>query len=92
MLYFKLSSTLMLDVHNKLMPSNICDMFTLTQDIHNYNTRSSSSGNLYINYSRLNLQKNTFPIIGAKMWNSLPEDLRHLPEQEFKSKCISNSS
>ena len=70
MLYFKLSSTLMLDVHNKLVPSNICDMFTLSQDIHNYNTRSSSSGNLYINYSRLNLQKNSFPIIGAKIWNS----------------------
>ena len=28
MLYFKLSSTLMLDVHNKLVPSNICNLFT----------------------------------------------------------------
>ena len=48
MLYFKLSSTLMLDITTNSAPQNICNLFTSTQDIHQYNTRSASSGNYYI--------------------------------------------
>ena len=33
---------LMHDVYNNGMPSNIFDLFTPTQDIHRYNTHSSS--------------------------------------------------
>lgn len=49
MLYVKLSSLLMHDVHNNLIPSNLSGMFTLSHQIHNHNTRSSSAGNYYIN-------------------------------------------
>ena len=83
LLYFKLSSTLMPDVYNKVIPSNISDLFTPTQDIHHYNTRFSSTDNFYINYSWLNHHKNSFPSIGVKIWNSIPEDLRKLPKQIF---------
>ena len=80
LLYFKLSSTLMHDVYNKVIPSNISDLFTPTHDIHHYNTRFSSTGNFYINYSRLNHHKISFSSIGAKIWNSMPEDLRKTPQ------------
>ena len=73
MLYFKLASVLMLDITTNSTPQNICNLFTFTQDIHQYNTRSASSGNFYINHSRLDHHKNSFSIVGAKIWNSIPE-------------------
>ena len=88
MLYFKLSSILMLDITTNSAPQNICNLFTSTQDIHQYNTRSASSGNYryYINHSRLNLHKNSFSIIGAKIWNSIPESYRRLLKHIFNKK------
>lgn len=85
-LYFKLSSTLMFDVHNKSVPSNISDLFTSTQEIHHYNTRSSSSGSFYIKYTRLNHQKNSLSCTGAKIWNSIPENLKQFSKRRFKKK------
>ena len=73
MLYFKLSSISMFDITTNSAPQNICNLFTFTQDIHQYNTRSASSGNYYINHSRFNHHKNSFSIVGAKIWNSIPE-------------------
>ena len=86
MLYFKLSSTLMLDITTNSAPQNICNLFTSTQDIHQYNTSSASSGNYYINHSRLNHHKNSFSIVGAKIWNSIPESYRRLPKHIFEKK------
>ena len=83
MLYFKLSSILMLDITTNSAPHNICNLFTFTQDIHQHNTRSASSGNYYINHSRLNHHKNSFSIVGAKIWNSIPESYRSLPKHIF---------
>ena len=74
------------DVYNNVVPSNISDLFTPAQDIHHYNTRSSSSGNFHTNYSRLNHHKNSFSIIGAKIWNRIPEVMRKLPKHRFKKK------
>ena len=42
MLYFKLSSVLMFDVNNNTATHNILHLFIPTQQIHSYNTRSSS--------------------------------------------------
>ena len=86
MLYFKLSSILMLDVSNNSAPPSISDMFIPTDQVHKYNTRSSSAGNFYRKYSRLNHHKNSFASVGAKIWNSIPENLRKLPKHTFKIK------
>ena len=86
LLYFKLSSILMLDITTNSAPQNICNLFTSTQDIHQYNTRSASSGNYDINHSRLNHHKNSFTIVGAKIWNSIPESYRRLLKHIFKKK------
>ena len=58
LLYFKNCSIVM---HN-VVPSDISDLFTRTKDVHYYNTRSSTDGNFYIIYSRLNHYKNFFPL------------------------------
>ena len=76
----------MRDGYNKVMPSDISDLFTLTKDVHHYNTRSSTAGNFYKNYSRLNHCKNSFSIMGAKLWNSIPDVKRQLPKYRFKKK------
>ena len=86
MLYFKLSSTLMFDITTNSAPQNICNLFTLTQDIHQHNTRSASSGNYYINHSRLNHHKNSFSIVWAKIWNSISESYRKLQSTYSKRK------
>ena len=85
-LYFKLSSILMLDITTNSAPQNICNLFTSTQDIHQYNTRSASSGDYCINHSMLNHHKNSFSIVGEKIWNSIPESYRRLPKHIFEKK------
>ena len=66
LLYFKNCSVLMHDVYNKVVPSNSSDLFIPTKDVHDYNTHSSTAGNFYINYSRLNHYKNSFPLWAQK--------------------------
>ena len=67
------------DFHNNLIPSNLSDMFTLSHQIHNHNTRSSSAGNYYINCSRLNQQTHSQGL-AAKF------GIRNLPKHIFKEK------
>ena len=87
MLYFKLSSMLMFDVYNNAAPLNILHLFIPTQQqIHSYSTRSSSSGNYYISHSRLNQKNGSFSIMGARTWNSIPENLRNSSKSLFKEK------
>ena len=85
MLYFKLSSILMFDITTNSAPQNICNLFTLTQDIHQYNTHSASSGNYYINHSRLNHHKESF----RNHLNFIQARQKHTV---FSQKCVSNSS
>ena len=86
MLYFKLSWMLMFDVYNNTAPHNISHLFIPTQQIHSYSTPSSSSGNYYISHSRLNQKNDSFSIMGAKIWNSIPENLRNSSKSLFKEK------
>ena len=83
MLYFKLYSVLMFDVYNNTALHNISHLFIHTQQIHSYSTRSSSSGNYYISHSRLNQKNDSFSIMGAKIWNSIPENLRNSSKSLF---------
>ena len=77
---------IMFDISNNAAPNNISYLFTPTQQIHSYNTRSSSSGNYFINYARVNQQKNSFPVLGAKIWNCILDNIRNLPKNIFKKK------
>ena len=57
MLYFETMSTLMYDISNNSALQNISGLFRKSNLIHPFKTRSSSSGNVYIQYSRLNRQQ-----------------------------------
>ena len=72
------------DVSTASAPINIRNLFTKTSSVHSYNTRSSTSNNFYIKPSKLEIQKNAFSRIGAKLCNEIPSSLRELPKKSFK--------
>ena len=47
-------------------------------------TRFSSSGNYYVQTSRLNQNQGSFSRFGANLWNAIPEELRQLSKGAFK--------
>ena len=83
-LYYQTISNLMHDVHNNMVPSGILNLFQTTSSCHYYNTRASASGNFYVNSSDLELYKLSFSRFGAKLWNEISCDIRHLPKNKFK--------
>jgi len=56
----------MLDITTNSVPQNICTLFTFTEDMHQYNTRSASSGNYYIMMLGSVIIKTLFPSLGLK--------------------------
>ena len=85
-LYYESIANLMFDVRNTTAPSNIQDLFQDISNVHSYNTRSSTSNNFYTKPSRLSVQGNSFSRIGVKVWNEIPQALRDLSKNAFKSK------
>ena len=85
MLYLETMSTLMYDISKNSAPQNISRLFRKSNLIHPYKTRSSS-GNFYIQYSRLNQQHNSTARFGARVWNCLPPQVRQLPKKQFNKK------
>ena len=51
---------------------------------HSYNTRSSASGKFYVKSSRLEIQNNSFSLLGVKLWNKIPSYKTNLPKKAFK--------
>ena len=80
LLYYKLASLLILDVHSNSVPSTLLERFTRTHQMHSYSTRSSTACNYYINYYRTNQYKNSFARMGTKIWNYIPVNLKNLPK------------
>ena len=68
-------------LYHNVMPSNISDLFTPTQDIHHYNIRFPFSCNF--NQYYLFSAKSPWELFlhyRRKIWNSIPEALRKLPK------------
>lgn len=57
-----------------LLPSNFNDYFTPITKIHNHNTRNSSGFN--IPYARTNYIKDNIRVVGPRMWNLVPTDIK----------------
>ena len=87
MLYFKSVSSLMHDVSNNLAPSNLSNLFTASDQVHNYETRFSSKGNYYMKYSRTNNKKIPFKKpLHSKLLYVLSEEDEHIDLPHFLSK------
>ena len=76
----------MRDIHTNYAPSKIVKLFSQTSSIHEYNTRSSSKNNMYINKFYLEKLRQAVPIFGAKVWN---ERMRDMSKKVLKRKLIS---
>ena len=69
-------ATMMHKCINKLVPDYLADMFKSRSQVHNRQTRSS--GALDIPLCRLSTGQRSFAFRGAKLWNSLNDDIKSL--------------
>ena len=59
-----------------LLPPVFADFFTLTEDVHSYNTRFQSKNSLYVLPMENNKRKTSLKISGPPMWFQLPNELK----------------
>ena len=69
-------ATMMHKCINKLVPDYLADMFKSRSQVHNRQTRSS--GALDIPLCRLSTGQRSFAFRGAKLWNSLNDNIKSL--------------
>ena len=74
----------MSDVSKSLVPTNIQELFLPLSRVHSYGTRASTSQNFYRKKSNLEIKKNSFSRLGAKLWNEIPNKLRTLSKHKLK--------
>ena len=84
MLYVETVSTIMFDVSCLTVPTNISNLFIKANEKHNHETWFSSLRNFYIKRSRLNQNHGSFARFGAKLYNSICDELRHFPKRAYK--------
>ena len=80
-LYYLNLGKVMYKYMNNALPSCFSSCFTLTSNIHSYNTRSASKKHIPVCYSRTSLFKNSLIQRGANYWNSLSESIQTSPSQ-----------
>ena len=73
------------DISSKFLSSSICSFFAKTDEKHGYKTRSSNSGDFYINISKTNKKlTRSFTRFEAKLWNSIPAEIHQYPKKPSK--------
>jgi hypothetical protein len=60
---------------NKIDPESLTNLFTHKNNITNYKLQNISSG-LYLPQPRTNNMKKSFIYDGAKLWNTIPSEIR----------------
>ena len=73
------------DVFNNVTPQNLSNLFTYSSRVHHHNAQFSAAGNFYIKHSITDHMKNSFSRIGAKIWNSFPDNDCALPKYKVKN-------
>ena len=59
--------------------------FQNVKDIHQYQTRSATNGNLYISYVNTLGGQRAIPVAGAKLWNEIPTEIRNAESLDILS-------
>ena len=83
LLYFKSVAVLMYDVSNNTSPPQISNLFNYQHNIYSHNTRSSTRGNFFLEYSRLDKLNMSFSRNGVRVWNNLSNEIRQMPKVKF---------
>ena len=61
---------------------------SLVSELHNYNTRSASSNQIFIPPFRTNLRRFCPSIIGCFFWNGIPQFIRDKPSKKIFKKAL----
>ena len=76
-------------IFHNLAPVYLNDTFTHTSEVHDRLLRSSSNMQLYLPKPNSELYKKSFAFSGAKLWNSLPNNVKDSDSlNKFKSSYI----
>ena len=68
-------------------PEYLCKLFVFQSNVHCYQTRSVSRQDCYLPKSVLSIGQRSFHYRAAKLWNSLPNDIRYASNiVQFKTK------
>ncbi len=71
---------------NNIAPCYPTDLFQTNNNINQYRTRQSN--NLHVDESKSEYYNSSFTITGAKLWNSLPQNVKDMPTlSSFKQSC-----
>ena len=79
--------TFVFDSVNKTSPSCFHNFFLFNSSVHQYSTRHASRGDLFLSRKNsLQYGLKSIRYLGAKLWNSLPVELRNAPSKaSFKT-------
>ena len=72
---------LLFKAYKKVLPINVQKMFVINNELHSYNTRQHL--NFHHQFASTSAKQHTIKIKGPKIWNDLPEVLKHV--NNFKS-------
>ena len=80
--------TFVFDSVNKTSPECFHNFFVFNSSVHQYCTRQASQGDLYLTrQNSLQYGLKSLRYLGAKLWNTLPAELRNAPSKiSFKAK------
>ena len=85
LLYVKSVAILMHDISKNTSPPQISNLLNYQHNnIYSHNTRSSTRGNFFLEYSRLDKQNMSFLRNGVRTWNNLSDETRQIPKLKFK--------
>ena len=81
-------STFVYDTVNKTSPECFHNFFLFNSSVHQYSTRQASKGDLFLfQQNSLQYGLKSLRYLGAKLWNSLPAELRNATSKtSFKMK------
>ena len=80
----------MRDIYNNQTPVNLNNLFRLSEDVHQYKTRSTSNKCIFIDRVETESSRRSFVFTGTKIWNSLPVSIKSLNKLKFKAKIKSS--
>ena len=82
------TSIFMHKFYNNKLPPFFSDFFTPVNQIHNYNTRLASMKSYFLDKVRTNYGLFNIRSQGAKIWNSIDNNIKLLSAYQFKKKIL----
>ena len=69
--------TLIYKILHGLAPNYLADSFSLVNEIHSVNTRSSRNNDIWINkYASSKVHQNSYSVAMSKIYNRIPEEIK----------------